>query len=171
MRISSLQAFTIASLVMAAGFVIWAISFSQAGLHPHPEASGNRPASPDLSEGGSIAELDGATPGFNEARARPLFEANRRPFALPFTASPPAVVAPVAEAVPDISQLSLKGLYRKDDAFQALIVSPEHPDGQWMSAGSTVAGWTIENIESGSAELAFGKTRVRLQLYVDNSLK
>lgn len=113
----------------------------------------------------------------HEATARPLFRASRRPFDPNTTVqhdneqAPPPELADVSSAEPppyDPNAFVLLGVWQVGANAKALIGTAEAPEGQWLEAGSVVAGWTVVSLDSSGVTLKWGDTQFRLQLYVDN---
>jgi hypothetical protein len=116
----------------------------------------------------------------SEAITRPLFRSNRKPFDPTPPAPEPAPVLPQPEPVavatpapppPDTSQLILKGLALNAGKLQALIATPEKPDGEWYAVGAEILGWKIIGLDANTVSLAFNDQKATLSLYVDNLTK
>ncbi len=117
---------------------------------------------------------------FSVLTAKPLFSPTRQPFTPPPSpAQPVAVVEPVAVVPPsppappvepmfDVGLIAMKGTKQQDGQWQALITSPQSPEGDWLSVGEAISGWKIQLISPNDAILAQHEHVHTLQLYVDN---
>lgn len=113
---------------------------------------------------------------YNQALARPLFRASRRPFDPIQIAAPPQsaplppeqqiLLAP--QTAQDTSQIALKGISINEGKKHVLISTAEAPDGTWLALGDVISVWKIKVITTNSVVLAFGEQEVILSLYVDN---
>ena len=116
---------------------------------------------------------------YNQALARPLFRASRRPFdpAQIVALSQPAPLPPEQQIViapqpmPDTSQIFLKGISISEGKKRVLLSSAEAPDGTWLALGDMISGWKVKAIDKNSAHLSFGDQEMTFSLYVDNPLK
>ena len=110
----------------------------------------------------------------HEMLARPVFSPTRRPFVPPEPeALPPEDLPTVvyeeepAEPSPQADQIALSGVYIDADTRRAFIVSPSVPEGEWLSIGAGVSGWTLTKIDPGSVTISAPPQEVTLQLYGD----
>lgn len=116
---------------------------------------------------------------YNQALARPLFRASRRPFdpaqivalSQPVPLPPEQQIAAAPQPIPDTSQISIKGISISEGKKRVLISSAEASDGTWLALGDVISGWKVKAIDENSAHLSFGDQEVTLSLYVDNPLK
>jgi hypothetical protein len=170
MRIRDLQILTGLMAILSALCIImaWLI-----GGQPYPDISTREVPKWQPTESFMPIGLTGPEKQLelSEAKTRPLFRQSRRPF--------DPVPAMVAEAVqepapqpptppPDASQLSVRGILIEGPSRQALIVTPEAPDGVWMTLGMDVMGWKITGLGPNGVTLKAGQQGIDLKLYVDN---
>lgn len=135
----------------------------------------------------TVAGLDGAGPvpdgalpdlrgGTTEALLRPLFHADRRPFAPPpvETAAPVAeaemLPEPVAEPQPvaaplERPQVRLAGVSLSGATRRALLGAADGAEMRWYLQGETVGGWVVAAIGREAVTLASGEQSVMLPLY------
>ena len=123
----------------------------------------------------------------NNMLVRPIFLPDRKPFRPPPPPAPipqpeapaPQVVAPVAPppaptpeppapSPPPPLTATLKGVLLTDALDKAYLVSPEAPDGTWVTVGAQVSGWKLTHIAKDQVTLILGEQMQVLQLYVDN---
>jgi hypothetical protein len=67
--------------------------------------------------------------------------------------------------------LLLKGLALNAGKRQALITTPEKPDGEWYAVGAEISGWKIVSLDANTVSLAIDDQKATLSLYVDNLTK
>jgi len=111
-----------------------------------------------------------------DALARPLFRQSRRPFDPATLAGAQAAKAEQQvqpETPPPQPQpaVTVRGVLIGKGMEQALLVSPELPQGQWFAAGASVQGWTLASIGPEGVVLTSGDQKLALKLYVDNPAK
>jgi hypothetical protein len=120
-----------------------------------------------------------------ETLRRPLFRADRRPFDPNIQAPTPEIEAPQALVMPQIipeptpepqpapsaPQFTLKGLALHNGNKQALISTPELPNGTWVALGELIAGWKLASLDSNAVLLKNNVQELSLSLYVDNKSK
>lgn len=171
MRIRDLK--VVSSVAMASGLVLLGLSCSiffapPIDLKSRPVAKWQPSDGLGLPAEAAFAEQT----AFAAALERPLFRVSRKPFD-PATASitepspEPPPETPPPEPPPDM-QLTIKGVLLDGANKQALIASPEMPDGIWLSQGAEIAGWKLVKLDENGAALAMGANQLELKLYVDN---
>jgi len=174
MRIRHLKLFsavtlTGSTLLFGAAFAVW--------TQPYPDLMAREIPPWQPGENFATAGFAGTeTPAvLSEALARPLFRRSRRPFdpakvALSNTVSTTPVVEEFQPELPppDASQLLVKGIVIRGQERQALITTPESPEGIWLPAGADIMGWKITELGFNGVTLSAGKHSVQLKLYVDN---
>ena len=170
MRIRDLQILTALMAILSALLLIMAWHL---GVQPHPDVTDREIAKWQPTE--SFAPVGFAGPGkqlaLSEALTRPLFRHSRRPFDPAQATVAEAVPEPAPQPAPpppDAAQLSVKGILIDGESRQALIATPEAPDGIWMMTGAEIMGWKITELGPSGVTLAAGQQSVELKLYVDN---
>ena len=170
MRIRDLQILTGLTAGLSATLLVFAW---QIWVRPYPDVSNREISKWQPTENFATTErLRPEKPlALSEALTRPLFSRSRRPFDPVQAIVAAAVVAPVPQPAappPDASQLSVRGILIEGASRQALIVTPEFPDGVWMTTGAEVMGWKITGLGPNGITLKTGQQGVDLKLYVDN---
>lgn len=164
MRIQTLKLFTLVNAVAALGFGGWTLAILSQGL-ALPAAAPAEWQPPPEDTGGSAA-IPQAAISFDQALARPLFEASRRPFtAPPASQQEPIQTEPPAAAPAPPPALRIAGILRTGQLSAALVMSPDLPAGRWVTAGETVAGWTLRRITQEGVEIDYGAGQTTLTLY------
>lgn len=167
--------------ILAVGFgIIFTLSVA-ASLHfwtlPHPELAARRVLNWQPTEDFNPVGFsdDGSQTLLDQALARPVFRHSRKPF--DSTQARPSVEPPLAEPVAiaqplapplDTSQISVKGVFLAGSVTRALVATPEFPDGNWLSVGSEIMGWTIIKLNGNGVILSAGPQTAEIKLYVDN---
>ncbi len=158
--------------LLGGSLVFWQKPLPDIASRPIPHWQPNTTASP------LTQSFDNLGAPFNQALARPVFRAGRRPFdpaqhMMPSQPAPPPVqqIAIVPQPPPDTSQILLRGISINAGKNRVLISSPEAPDGTWLALGGVIAGWKVKAIDRNSVHLAFGDQEAILSLYVDNLSK
>jgi hypothetical protein len=184
MRIGHVQWITVAQfgfavLCLAGGWLIMQM--------PLPDLK-NRAIStwqPTKLTAASVTRQVANTAQLTEALQRPLFRAGRRPFDPNKQVPAPEIEAPQAPVIPQIipeptpepqpaplaPQFTLKGLALHNGKKQALISTPELPDGTWVALGELIAGWKLASLDSNTVLLKNNVQELTLSLYVDNESK
>lgn len=126
---------------------------------------------PDLATEPDLLEKPAAT--LQQAIARPLFRASRRPFDSAIPQQQAEAQIAVAEAVyepppPDVSLLLVKGIMMEGKKKLALVATADAPNGVWLGIGAEISGWTIAGLNREGITLEAGEARATLKLYVDN---
>lgn len=154
-------------------FLYWLATVDIASLMPAPEVvainagtDSERRDQRELRQPPELASL-------GETLRRPLFRADRRPYAAPPPA-PPVVTAPapVAAATParppepkrSPPKARLAGIVEIGGKMRALLRSPSEPNGTWLLAGEHIEGWQVERIGRSEIELSAGKQRLVMPL-------
>lgn len=180
MTIRQLQIIAVSLFLTAMLTLFWAWTIVSQPLSEFGTQSLDTPSANKNKEAAQIILSNSQV--LDQAIQRPIFEQAR----IPFVPKPPAVVSVVAEPIvitaptpvptpepqppppPLQFELSLKGIFTSQTKDQALIISPEQPNGKWYAAGEVVGGWKISRIfKAGVKFEAAGETR-ELKLYVDN---
>jgi hypothetical protein len=143
------------------------------GGQPYPDISTRE--IPKWQPTESFMPVGFASPGkqleLSEALKHPVFRQSRRPFDPVQVTVAEVVQEPAPQPAappPDASQLSVRGILIEGPLKQALIVTPEAPDGIWMTLGAEVLGWKITELGPNGVTLKAGQQGVDLKLYVDN---
>ncbi len=165
--LSAAGTLTLAGTVAATGY--WAV-----------DVYGQQPAIPDLTvpaSAGSVTALGSNQPSTRRQRPevfyaalleRPLFAPSRRPV----VAEPEVDViiqeeAPRAEPEPEkvpIPDLGLLGVMGTDNTNRALVANAGG-EPVWITAGTTIAGWTVAAIGPDWLELNLDNETIRIEMY------
>lgn len=172
MTLRDLRVFVTATLAIA-GVLLVASGFHW--LSPLPDIMAREAAPwqpPDLQPPAMQAMPDNPLT-FVDALQRPLFRLSRKPFdpakaALANAPPQPALQPVLAPPPPDTSLLAIKGVMIGKTSRQALLTTPEAPDGLWLKEGSEIMGWTISAVSKNGVTLSVGEQNTELKLYVDN---
>ncbi len=178
------------SLIAFAVCMIASVSIFHFGSVPMvvPEARSILAWQPDFAPNANSTSTENSAQSSAELSARPIFAPSRRPFVppAPIVAEPPpqlVVVAPEPQPVPepelvpvaaaqpvplvDPNQFELKGIMQSDGIVSAFVVTPEAPDGTWLTKKSEIMGWTMARIDRNSIVLTGEGREVVLQQYVE----
>jgi hypothetical protein len=108
-----------------------------------------------------------ATPimAYGQTMARPVFYKSREPFVPPPPPppDPKAAVPPPAPVAPP--NFALGGVMISEDAKKAYVVNKANSQGQWLSEGETIMGWTLQSIDTTSAKLQQAERTIELHMY------
>jgi len=144
---------TLCAVVVALGVVNWWVMGLEPGL-PSAVAS-NAPAGvgATLVPGPRPAD-DRPLSDFAEILRRPLFTSSRSPFE-----SGPAR----PESLP--SDMRLTGIAIDASKKQALLRTPQQPQGRWVEEGDSIDGWLLRSIRNDAVVLVSGQQTRELHLY------
>lgn len=113
---------------------------------PEPPVFGQRPIDPrPLSD-------------FEEIVRRPLFTASRKPFVV----STEATQTLAGLRSPDIR---LAGVAIDAGKKQALLRTPQQPQGRWVEQGDSIDGWLLQSVRDDAVIVASGQQTHELRLY------
>jgi len=154
-RVQYLGLFFLCAVVTALGLVNWWVI----ELEPVP------PRAVASSAGTPEAPVFGQQPidphplsDFDEIVRRPLFTASRSPFVVPTetTQNPAGVRSP---------DIRLAGVAIDAGKKQALLRTPQQPQGRWVEQGDSIDGWLLRSVRDDAVIVASGQQTYELRLY------
>lgn len=157
-RIQNVVRVVLCAVVAALGLVNWWVM----ELEPQPPLAGPGRARVDS----PAAPLSSSRPvdhrplsDFEEIVRRPLFTANRSPFVPPESTQ---TVARPGLRPPDIR---LVGVAIDASKKQALLRTPQQPQGRWVEEGDSIDGWLLRGVRDDAVIVASGQQTYELRLY------
>ena len=154
-RIQNLVLLLLCTVVTALGLVNWWVM----ELEPAPPLAAA--SSADTSE----PTVFGQQPiephplsDFDEIVRRPLFTASRSPFVVPIETTQ----ALAGLRSPDIR---LAGVAIDASKKQALLRTPQQPQGRWVEQGDSIDGWLLQSVRDEAVIVASGQQTHELRLY------
>jgi hypothetical protein len=139
------------AVVAALGLVNWWVI----GLEPElpSAAAGTAPGAPATPVPGPRPVDDRPLSDFAEILRRPLFTSSRSPF--PARAEPSRLP----------SDIRLTGIAIDASKKQALLRTPQQPQGRWVEEGHSIDGWLLRSVRDDAVILASGQQTRELRLY------
>jgi hypothetical protein len=158
---------TAVGLLALIGVDLWFLSLVFGDTAPEAPAAMHKPgpAPIPVDRAGSLPNSKPIM-AFAQTMARPVFYKSREPFVPPPPAPPPipkvAVPPPPPVAQPNFA---LGGVMITEDAKKAYVVNKATSQGEWLSEGESIMGWTLQFVDTTSAKLQQAERTVELQMY------
>ena len=157
-RIQNFVLLVLCAVVAALGLVNWWVM--ELEPVPPPAVAGSARADAPAAPVSSPRPVDDRPlSDFEEIVRRPLFSASRSPF-VP-TESTPTLAGP-SRRPPDIR---LTGVAIDASKKQALLRTPQQPQGRWVEEGDSIDGWLLRSVRDDAVIVASGQQTHELRLY------
>ena len=154
-RMQGVALVALCALVAALGLVNWWVIGLEPGLPS--AAAGTAPAGAGATPVPSPRPVDDRPlSDFTEILRRPLFTSSRSPFEPTPTRAEPSGLP---------SDIRLTGIAINPDKRQALLRTPQQPQGRWVEEGHSIDGWLLRSVRDDAVVLASGQQTRGLRLY------
>jgi hypothetical protein len=155
-RIQNVVRVVLCAVLAALGLVNWWVM----ELEPLPPVAGAASAHAPAAPLSSLQPVNQRPlSDFEEFVRRPLFTASRSPF-VP-TGSTQTLAGPSVRP----SDIRLAGVAIDAGKKQALLRTPQQPQGRWVEQGDSIDGWLLRSVRDDAVIVASGQQTHELRLY------